>query len=228
MENLEKQSMLPLVGRTAWYRDPVLILAIALVFSLDQVTKAVVRSSLLLGESVPRDGVVRITHTFNTGSAFGLFQDQTLFLIVASLVGIGILVMVYRNHSFPSFTLRLALGMQLGGAIGNLADRLRMGHVTDFVDLGFWPVFNVADVSIVIGIFIIAYVFIFAGREAPRRPVPVSGGFTDAGGYQPYHPSLESDSQDLCPICEGAMTPIAGGWRCTGCGVREWVEGPGG
>ena len=227
MESLEKQGKLRLAGRTVWYRDPVLILAITLVFALDQVTKAVVRSSLAEFDSFPRDGVVRITHTYNTGSAFGLFQDQTLFLIVASLVGIGILVMVYRNHSFPSFPLRLALGMQLGGAIGNLSDRLRMGHVTDFVDLGFWPVFNVADSSIVIGIFIIAYVFIFAGREPSRQPVPVSGGFTDAGGYRPYQPSLEVDSQDQCPICEGAMTPIAGGWRCTACGVREWLEGPG-
>ena len=226
MENLDKQTKLTWVGRAVWYRDPVLILAITLVFSLDQVTKALVRSSLLLGESVPRDGLIRITHTFNTGSAFGLFPNQTMFLILASLVGISILVMVYRHHPFPGFPLRLALGMQLGGAIGNLADRLRMGHVTDFVDLGLWPVFNVADASIVVGIVIIAYVFVFAGREPARRPTASSGGYFDAE-FQAYGHPMELGPQEPCAVCDGAMSQIQGGWRCTGCGVREWVEGPG-
>ena len=225
MENLEKQTKLPWVGRVVWYRDPVLILAITLVFSLDQVTKALVRSSLLLGESFPRDGLIRLTHTFNTGSAFGLFPDQTMFLILASIVGIGILVMVYRHHPFPGFPLRLALGMQLGGAIGNLADRLRMGHVTDFVDLGVWPVFNVADASIVVGIFIIAYIFIFANREPARQPVGAFGGYFESD-FQGYGHPMESGPQEQCAVCDGAMSQIPRGWRCMVCGVREWVEGP--
>ena len=103
MANLEKETKLPSSARVSWYADPVLLLAITLVFSIDQITKALVRYSLFLGEAVPRDGPVRILHTFNTGSAFGLFPNQTLFLIVASLAGITILLLVYRNHPFPSF-----------------------------------------------------------------------------------------------------------------------------
>ena len=149
----------------SWYRDPVLIVAFGVVLGLDQITKAVIRQNLALGESIPREGTFRITHTYNTGSAFGLFPDQTLFLIIASFVGIAILLLVYRNATFPSFLLRLSLSMQLGGAVGNLVDRVRVGRVTDFVELGFWPVFNVADASIVIGITILGWLFFFTRRE---------------------------------------------------------------
>ena len=184
MEKQEKQRRLAPLSLVSLYKDPVLIVALGLVFALDQITKAVVRHELLLGESIPRDGTFRITHTFNTGSAFGLFPDQTLFLIVASFVGIGILLLVYRHHPFPGFPLRLSIGMQLGGAFGNLADRLRSGQVTDFVDLSFWPVFNVADASIVIGIIIVAGLFVFVKKEEKKPPVAVYPGYTDSSDVE--------------------------------------------
>ena len=114
----------------------------------------------------------RITNTFNTGSAFGLFRDQTIPLILASFVGIAILLSLYRNHPFPNLFLRLSLGLQLGGALGNLVDRVNLGYVTDFVALGFWPVFNLADASIVVGITMLAWLFIFS-KSAPSSTTPV-------------------------------------------------------
>ena len=222
----------------SWYKDPLFIVAIAIVFSLDQVTKAVVRHSLLLYDSFPREGVIRITHTFNTGSAFGLFPDQTLFLILASLAGIGIILIVYRSHPFSSFPLRLSLGMQLGGAAGNLIDRLRTGQVTDFIELGFWPVFNIADASIVIGIVIIGYVFLFA-RRGRTRPSPAGYSLNNEDGIssvadprtggtgwseEALPENLELFADHGCPICDSTMKEVPGGWRCSGCGVKEWVE----
>ena len=214
MEKLDKERRATLPFWLSWYRDPVLIAAIGIVFSLDQITKAVVRHSLLLNQSVPPGGVVRITHTSNTGSAFGLFPDQTLFLILASFVGIAILLLVYRNHSLPRLPLSLTLGMQLGGAVGNLVDRLRMGEVTDFIDLGFWPVFNVADASIVIGLGMLVGIFLFGGRERPSVEALDTG----------YRGGVQVLDGGPCPICGIAMEEAPGGWRCAGCGVREWVE----
>ena len=118
--------------------------------------------------------------------------------------------------------------MQLGGAAGNLLDRWRMGHVTDFVDVGFWPVFNVADASIVVGIFVVAYLFIFTGKEARRQPVPISGGFDgESGSQEALRISLVETQDDPCPVCDSAMVDVPGGWRCTGCGAREWLEDAG-
>ena len=214
------------LSRSSWHAlfiDPILVLALAIVFSLDQVTKAVVRHNLLLGESVPSDGFIRITHTFNTGSAFGLFSGQTFFLILASFAGIGILLLVYRHNPVPSLLLRLSLGLQLGGALGNLIDRLRMGHVTDFVDVGSWPVFNVADASIVVGIVILASLFVLPGRgmgEQQRTAQAKVGAHL----YSRSGDGAGRWSSRECPICDASMNDVPGGWRCSGCGVKEWVE----
>ena len=235
---LEKERNLLSRGSVSWILDPILYLVVVLVAAVDQVTKALVQHHLLVGESIPRHGDIRITHTFNTGSAFGLFPDQTLFLIIASFVGIGILIVVYRNHPFPGFLLRLALGMQLGGAIGNLIDRIFKGQVTDFVVLGSWPVFNLADASIVVGILIVIYIFVFTSRE-PRRPQTLDyGGDGENIKTSALSPPfgnkrmsdgtrralLESLSSYPCPICESTMKKVPDGWRCMECGVREWVE----
>ena len=119
-----------------------------------------------------------------------------------SVIGITILMLIYRSQRLPTGLLRLSLGLQIGGAVGNLLDRLRLGHVTDWVDVGPWPVFNVADASIVSGLVILAWLFIIA-EQSPNRKVW---------------------SNNYCPICDGEMRTVAGGWRCTTCGVRERVE----
>ena len=145
-----------------------LILFVA-VFIMDQSTKGWVRGNMYLGESAPPTGFFRITHTYNTGSAFGLFPGQTFLLMRASLAGIGILLFYFRNQPIPPLWLRTSLGLQLGGAAGNLVDRITLGHVTDFIDVGAWPVFNLADSSILVGIAILAW-FMWQSPRAPARP----------------------------------------------------------
>lgn len=129
---------------------PLVILVTTLM--ADQVTKGLVVLNMDPGESVPGSGLLRLTYVINTGSAFGLFPNQTVFLILASFVGIGVLLLFYRTHSFDSPLLYASLGLQLGGAVGNLVDRLRLGYVVDFIDVGAWPVFNLADSAIVVGL----------------------------------------------------------------------------
>ncbi len=190
------------------YRDFILIQLAVLVFFLDQFSKYLVREFLFLYQSFPADGLFRITHTFNTGSIFGIFQGQNTAFILISFIGVAVLLLLYRSQRFPTGLLRLSLGLQLGGAFGNLLDRVRLGHVTDWVDIGPWPVFNVADASIVTGLVLLAWMFIVAERARPAQ-------------------SAESNSYSYCPVCDGDMRPLpssgghGGAWRCSTCGVRE-------
>ena len=190
--------------RTPIYKDFVLIQLAVIIFLLDQLSKFVVRDQLLFRESFPAEGFIRFTHIFNTGSAFGIFRDQNTPLIVVSILGIGILIMIYRSQRLPSALLRLSLGLQIGGATGNLVDRLRLGHVTDFMDVGAWPVFNLADASIITGLVILAWIFLVADPSEKNN--------SDAlGGY------------GYCPVCDGDMVTVNGGWRCSVCGARERI-----
>ena len=140
--------------------------AAAAVLALDQLTKALVRASLERGEAWPDDWPVRIRYITNTGAAFGILQDQTAFLMLMTVIGLAAIYLYYRYPPFDHAVVPTAIGMMLGGAIGNLVDRVRLGRVTDFIDFPLWPAFNVADSSITIGvaIIIIGYVF-FADRH---------------------------------------------------------------
>jgi signal peptidase II len=117
------------------------------------------RSVPVLGE------YIRLTYVENRGAAFGLLQDQTYFFIVVGVVVIGVIIASYRYIPEPSWLLNLCLGLQMGGAIGNLIDRVRDGYVVDFVDLTFWPVFNVADSAICVGVAGLALTVLFPPRE---------------------------------------------------------------
>ena len=190
------------IPRTPIYKDFVLIQLAILVFVIDQFSKFLVRDLLLYRESFPATGFFRFTHTFNTGSAFGIFQNQNTPLILVSVIGIAILILIYRSQRVPTGFLRLSLGLQIGGALGNLLDRLRLGHVTDFVDVGAWPVFNVADASIITGLIILAWFFLVANPDDSKPSGPISG-------------------YAWCPVCEGEMRTVMDGWRCSTCGVKE-------
>lgn len=136
-----------------------------LVVGLDQATKAWVRALLLPGQSLLEEWPIRLTYVTNTGGAFGLFPDQRLFLIVTAAIGVLAIFLYFRFPPAESSLLTLGLGLQLGGAVGNLADRIRLGHVTDFIDLRFWPVFNLADSSIVVGVTVLAFFLFLTGRQ---------------------------------------------------------------
>ena len=115
-----------------------------------------------MGESLPETGLFRLTHITNTGAAFGLFQGQSFPLTIVALVGVIAILFfaLYSYHRSPFYDNRLgklALGLILGGTIGNLIDRLNQGFVTDFIDIGRWPAFNIADSAIVIGVILFVY-----------------------------------------------------------------------
>lgn len=196
----------PALRRGPIYKDLVLLQLAVLVFLADQFSKFLVREFLVLADSFPDQGFFRITHTYNTGSAFGLFRDQNGPLILVSVIGITILVFIYRSQSRPSKVLRLSLALQLGGAAGNLLDRLRLGHVTDFLDVGSWPVFNLADASIVTGLLMLAWLFLRpeqrrregqpspAVQEAGSRGVCAAPGQGQTGSTEPAEPLPKEDS----------------------------------
>jgi len=158
---------------------------IALVFDL--VTKAGIVGWLGPGASVSVIGdVLRITHVRNVGASFGLFPGNTLTLIaVSSLAIVVVLYLAFRSRSRPRSM--LFLGLILGGALGNLYDRLRLGEVIDFVDVGFgshrWPVFNVAEIAVTVGVFLLLFEYLRHGGghagvegEDERAENDVGGG----------------------------------------------------
>lgn len=198
------------------YKDLVLLQLVALVVLLDQFSKFLVRELLSFQDSFPEEGFFRITHTYNTGGAFGVFQGQNGPLILASFVGITILFLIYRSQARLTNPLRLSLGLQMGGAVGNLLDRVRLGHVTDFIDIGPWPVFNLADAFIVCGLVLLVWLFLGPRRVGDRRPA------TEA--RQPLHRDGYSDGYSWCPVCDGAMLEVPSGWRCSRCGAQETVD----
>lgn len=152
-----------------------------LVLGLDRLTKWLITSSMHLHESVNViPGLFRITHVQNTGAAFGLFSDhpsewKVAVLVMFSLAALVVVtILLWRNsHSFTSTG--FALSLILGGALGNLWDRLVDGHVVDFLDFhlgGYhWPAFNVADSAIVVGAFILVAEILMARSpgEAPAN-----------------------------------------------------------
>jgi signal peptidase II len=132
----------------------------ALAILADQVSKAYVVAHLSLHESWMPLGFIeplfRFTHVHNTGAAFGIFpQGGSIFLLIAVIVS-AVIVYYYRQIPGQAWLVRLALGLQLGGALGNVIDRVRLGYVVDFFNVEYWPVFNVADSCIVIGVALLA------------------------------------------------------------------------
>jgi signal peptidase II len=155
-------------------QDLSFFLIAAAVVALDQATKAIVRARLDPREAWPDgDWILHITNVSNSGAAFGILQGQTLFLVVTSLVGLAAILLYYLFPPLEHGLLRVALALQLGGAVGNLIDRIRTGKVTDFINFEFWPAFNVADASISIGVVTILWFFLMLETErVTNRPPP--------------------------------------------------------
>jgi signal peptidase II len=143
-------------------RDAPFFVVAAVVLGFDQLTKSIIRASLAIGESWPSDDwLVKLTHVTNSGAAFGILQGQGLFLTVTAVIAVGAIIFYYAYPPFEHGLMRVAMGLLLGGALGNLLDRVRFGEVTDFIDFPRYPQFNVADSSIVIGLVVIVVFFLF-------------------------------------------------------------------
>ena len=148
----------------------------AIVF-LDQYTKFLVRSNLDYLEMWSPwpwlEPYARIWHWHNTGASFGMFQGMgTVFAILAAIVSVG-LIYYYPRVPKQDWIMRLALGMMLAGAMGNLIDRIYQGHVTDFISVGTFAVFNVADSSITVGVIVLFLAFYI--EEKKNKPKLVEG-----------------------------------------------------
>jgi signal peptidase II len=153
--------------RRQWLALAAIALAAVVV---DQVTKHVVAGSLRLGEGVHVVGPFTVRHVENSGIAFGLFSNATAAVIVVTAIAIGWMLAYFARSGARHPVLPVALGLVIGGSVSNLADRVRLGFVTDFLDFRYWPAFNVADSCIVIGVGILLSALLLTERE------PRSGG----------------------------------------------------
>jgi signal peptidase II len=158
-------------GRAQWVA--LLLVAGAAVLA-DQLTKQVVGRTLDLGESVDLLGPLSIHHVQNSGIAFGLFGSRTSLVIAVTAVAVGAMLVFFARSGRRHPVLPVALGLVLGGSIANLVDRVRLGHVTDFLDLVAWPAFNLADTFIVVGVGILFGALVLADR--PHRMHGSRGG----------------------------------------------------
>lgn len=150
---------------------PVLVIAGAIIL-LDQVSKYLVRAMMVPGESIPLiPKVFHLTYVQNPGAAFGMFAHRTTFFIIIAVAVILFILAFFQRVGQDQKLLRVGLALQLGGAVGNLIDRVRLGHVTDFFDFRVWPVFNVADMAIVVGVAILCWEIIRTSPEEKKREI---------------------------------------------------------
>ena len=151
-------------------REIIFFLIALLIIALDQVSKIFIKANMTPGQSIPGEGFFRITYSTNEGMVFGLFANQTFLITLTAIVGIAAIIIYSRYPIFNQVLVRVALGLMLGGAVGNLIDRVRLGEVIDFIDVGAWPVFNLADSAVVVGVVLIIYYFLFGkGKGAVKR-----------------------------------------------------------
>ena len=130
----------------------------------DQVTKHIVSSRLALGESVDVVGPFSIHHVQNSGIAFGLFSNSTAIVIILTAIAVSWMLWFFARSGARHPVLPAALGLLTGGSVSNLVDRVRLGHVTDFLDVRYWPAFNLADSFIVVGVAILLLALVAADR----------------------------------------------------------------
>jgi signal peptidase II len=173
-------------------RFVLLTVVAAVVIVLDQLSKMWVSASMQVGEVQPLvDGFVRLRYTHNTGAAFGMFRDATGILSILSLVIISGIVVAFVRLGNPTTMSTLASGLVVGGALGNLVDRMRLGYVVDFIEvygphleinntIYTFPVFNVGDSGITVGVILILIGLLFAKEESKPQAVDSKVGGEDS------------------------------------------------
>jgi len=146
------------------------LLAIALAaVAADQLTKHIVAGQLQLDDGVHVLGPLWIRHVQNSGIAFGLFAQATAVVIVVTAVAVGWMLVFFARSGGRHPVLPVGLGLVIGGSVSNLVDRVRLGHVTDFIDFRWWPALNLADSFIVIGVIVLLGALAYTERPARRR-----------------------------------------------------------
>ena len=140
---------------------------LVITFILDQLSKFYICRGLSLGQSIPvLKNIFHLSLVYNTGSVFGLFRGKNSLFIILSLGIISYILLDYflNKHSY-ALKKRLAFGLILGGALGNLLDRLRLGYIVDFLDFRVWPVFNLADSAITVGVIVLGIELLLQGKS---------------------------------------------------------------
>lgn len=134
---------------------------IVLMLGLDQVSKWLVRDAMDLGQSIPIiSSLMSLTYIENRGAAFGIMAGGRVLFIALTFLLLAFLLWYRHQNKHPSLLLEMSTGLIIAGALGNLIDRIVKGSVTDFIDFHFFPIFNVADIAVTCGVFLMA-VFIF-------------------------------------------------------------------
>ena len=155
------------------WQNVVFFLVGSLIVFADQLSKIWVKTNLVRGESLFDIGFFRIIHTQNTGAAFGLFPNHTFVLTIASFIGLIVILLCafFLPRHLPflgTIQAKSALGLVLGGTLGNLIGRLAFGYVTDFISFSFWPAFNIADSAVTVGSLWLVYL-IFRQTAAEKH-----------------------------------------------------------
>jgi signal peptidase II len=157
-------------------KDYLILFGVAgVIVALDQWTKWWARESIEFGgQLVPQwmeflSPYARFVHWYNTGAAFGMFQNGNMVFTILAFIVIGAIIFYYPVVEKEDWTLKLAMGMQLGGAAGNLIDRLTLQKVTDFISVGTFPVFNIADASISVGVAVLLLGVWIKERQDKRK-----------------------------------------------------------
>ena len=147
------------------------------IIAFDQWTKWLVRTNIAFGTQwLPEwlswlSPYARIVHWYNSGAAFGMFQNGNLVFTILAFIVIIAIIYYYPHVEMEDWSLKLAMGLQLGGAAGNLVDRLLVGKVTDFISISVFPVFNIADSSITIGVIVLLIGVWIKERNEKRKAV---------------------------------------------------------
>lgn len=144
---------------------PILLLAIVIVI-VDQLSKFYIQGHMELGMSIPvLQDVFHITYILNPGAAFGLFEHQTAFFVIIAVGMVMATIYFYPQIPKQYRLLRFGVGLMVGGAMGNVIDRIKTGYVIDFFDFRIWPIFNIADAGIVCGVGCIIFTIIYLYKE---------------------------------------------------------------
>ncbi len=163
------------LGAGLWQWGGLAVVAVAAILA-DQVTKHIVTHTLGLDEAEHVIGPLSIHHVQNSGIAFGLFSSATAGVTVITAVAVIWMVAFFARSGSRHPVLPAALGLLIGGSVSNLIDRIRLGHVTDFIDFRYWPAFNLADSFIVLGVVILLGALVVTDRkpQPPRRTLDVA------------------------------------------------------
>ncbi|TLN00162.1 signal peptidase II [bacterium] len=154
-------------------------MAVLAIFVFDQGIKWLVIRYMEIGQSIPLiDNVFHLTYVQNPGAAFGMLPYQTVFFITVTVLVVGGIALYYRKLPPGRRLLKAGLALQVGGALGNLADRVRFGRVVDYLDFRVWPVFNLADIAIVTGVGLLI-LELFKADDNPR--IKKEGGGEKSG-----------------------------------------------